>query len=67
MKKDILNIVVPLKFDGHRIDKFLQDQISKFSRTRLQRLIHDGEIKLKSHLTRLSKIYLMSEVYGQVN
>ncbi len=48
MKKDILNIVVPLKFDGHRIDKFLQDQISKFSRTRLQRLIHDGEIKLNN-------------------
>jgi 23S rRNA pseudouridine1911/1915/1917 synthase len=50
MKKDILNIIVPSEFDGFRIDRFLQDQISAFSRTRLQRLINSGEIKLNNIL-----------------
>jgi len=48
MKNDILNLIVPSKFDGYRIDRFLQDQISEFSRTRLQRLINNGEIKLNN-------------------
>ena len=51
MKKDILNIIVPSEFDGYRIDRFLQDQISDFSRTRLQRLISSGEIKLNNIIT----------------
>jgi len=48
MKKDTLNIIVPSKFDGYRIDRFLQDQIKEFSRTGLQRLIHSGEIKVNN-------------------
>ena len=46
MKKNILNIVVPLSFNDYRIDKFLQSKITELSRTRLQSLIHNGEVKL---------------------
>ncbi len=48
MKKNILNIVVPLSFNDYRIDKFLQSKIAELSRTRLQSLIHDGEVKLNN-------------------
>ena len=46
MKKNILNIVVPISFNDYRIDKFLQSKITELSRTRLQSLIYDGEVKL---------------------
>ncbi len=48
MKKNILNIIVPLNYHGCRIDKFLQSQINKLSRTRLQGLILDGQVKLNN-------------------
>jgi len=48
MKKNISNIVVPLSFNDYRIDKFLQSKITQLSRTRLQSLIHDGEVKLNN-------------------
>ena len=48
MKKNIFNTTVPLNFHGHRIDKFLQSQIIELSRTRLQALIHDGQVKLNN-------------------
>ena len=48
MKKDIFNIIVPLNCHGFRIDKFLQSQINKLSRTRLQALIRDGQVKLNN-------------------
>ena len=48
MKKNILNIVVPLSFNDYRIDKFLQSKITELSRTRLQSLIHGGEVKLNN-------------------
>jgi len=48
MKKNTFNTIVPLNCHGYRIDKFLQLQISKLSRTRLQALIHDGEVTLNS-------------------
>ena len=48
MKKDIFNIIVPLNCHGHRIDKFLQSQINKLSRTRLQTLIRNGQVKLNN-------------------
>jgi len=35
-----------LSCDGYRIDKFLQSQINELSRTRLQALIHEGQVKL---------------------
>ena len=46
MNKNIYNIIVSSNYSGYRIDKFLQSQISEFSRTRLQNLIHDGQVKL---------------------
>jgi len=50
MKKNTLNITVPVDCHGFRIDKFLQSQISQLSRTRLQNLIHDGLVKLNGVL-----------------
>ena len=49
MKKNIFNTTVPLNYHGNRIDKFLQSQISELSRTRLQALIRDGQVKLKQY------------------
>ena len=46
MEKNTLNITVQNNYHGYRIDKFLQSQIDKLSRTRLQALIHDGLVKL---------------------
>ena len=46
MKKNIFNIVVPFNFHKHRLDKFLQSQLKEFSRTRIQNLISDGQVKL---------------------
>ena len=46
MKKNIFNTTVSLKYHGNRIDKFLQSQINELSRTRLQTLIRDGQVKL---------------------
>ena len=48
MKKNIFNIIVPLNCHGYRIDKFLQSQINELSRTRLQALIQDGQVKLNN-------------------
>ena len=48
MGKKIFNITVSTNSHGDRIDKFLQSQISKISRTRLQILIRDGHVKLNN-------------------
>ena len=48
MKKDIFNIIVPSNCHGYRIDKFLQSQINELSRTRLQTMIRDGQVKLNN-------------------
>ena len=48
MTKDIFNITVPVNSHGHRIDKFLQSQINESSRTRLQSLIRDGQVKINN-------------------
>ena len=48
MKKNIFNITVPPNYHGYRIDKFLQSQINELSRTRLQALIHDSQVKLNN-------------------
>ena len=46
MEKKIFNTNVPVDSHGNRIDKFLQSQLSKISRTRLQSLIRNGNVKL---------------------
>ena len=48
MKKNTFYTIVPLDCHGYRIDKFLQLEINKLSRTRLQTLIHDGEVTLNN-------------------
>ena len=48
MKKNIFNVIVPLKYHGYRIDKFLQSQINELSRTRLQALIRDDQVTLNN-------------------
>ena len=48
MKKNTFNTIVPIDCHGYRIDKFLQLQINKLSRTRLQALIRDGQVKLNN-------------------
>ena len=48
MTKDIFNITVPLNSHGYRVDKFLQSQINELSRTRLQALIREGQVKINN-------------------
>jgi len=48
MKKNIFNTVVSFNCHGYRVDKFLQSQLKEFSRTRIQNLISDGQVKLNN-------------------
>ena len=48
MEKNTFNITVPLDYNGYRIDKFLQSKIKDLSRTRLQALIQEGQVKLNN-------------------
>jgi len=50
MNKNIFNTTVTLNYHQNRIDKFLQTQLKKLSRTRIQNLIRDGKIKLNNTL-----------------
>ena len=48
MNSKILNLKVPPNVDGIRIDKFLQSELKKLSRTMIQKLIRDGYIKINN-------------------
>ena len=48
MERNTFNITVEENFHGYRIDKFLQQKISDLSRTRLQRLISEGHVKINN-------------------
>ena len=50
MKKGNLNITVPANSKVKRIDKFLHSEINELSRTRLQTLIRDGQVKINNIL-----------------
>ncbi len=50
MEKKIINVTVSKDYQDHRIDKFLQQQLSKLSRTRIQNLINEGYVKLNNCL-----------------
>ena len=67
MKKDIFNITVPLNSHGYRIDKFLQSQINELSRTRLQALIRDGQVKLNNIIINSSSKKISEEDKIEVN
>jgi len=67
MKKNIFNTTVPSNRNGYRIDKFLQSQISDLSRTRLQTLIRDGQVKLNNIVINNSSKKIKSEDEIKVN
>ncbi len=67
MKKDIFNITVPLNSHGYRIDKFLQSQINELSRTRLQALIRDGQVKINNITINSSSKKIKEEDQIKVN
>ena len=67
MKKDIFNITVPLNFHGNRIDKFLQSQINELSRTRLQALIRDGQVKINNIIINSTSKKIKEEDQIKVN
>ena len=48
MKKNLFNTVVLCDYHGYRVDKFLQTQLKDFSRTRIQNLIRDRQVKLNN-------------------
>ena len=48
MKKNLFNDLVPINCHGYRIDKFLQTLLKEFSRTKIQHLINDGQVKLNN-------------------
>ena len=67
MKKDIFNITVPLNSHGNRIDKFLQSQINELSRTRLQALIRDGQVKINNIIINSTSKKIKEEDQIKVN
>jgi len=48
MKKNTFDIIVQFNFDKYRIDKFLQVKLKELSRTRLQALIRDSQVKVNN-------------------
>ncbi len=67
MKKNIFNIIVPLNSHGYRIDKFLQSQINELSRTKLQALIRDGQVKLNNIIINSTSKKIKEEDQIKVN
>ena len=67
MKKNIFNIIVPLNSHEYRIDKFLQSQINELSRTKLQALIRDGQVKLNNIIINSTSKKIKEEDQIKVN
>ena len=67
MKKNIFNTIVPLNFHGNRIDKFLQSQLKDLSRTKIQTLIRDGQVKLNNTIIINSSKKIKTEDQVKVN
>ena len=67
MKKNIFNTIVPLNLHGNRIDKFLQSQLSELSRTKIQTLIRDGQVKLNNTIIINSSKKIKTEDQVKVN
>ena len=67
MKKNIFSTIVPLNYHGYRIDKFLQSQINELSRTRLQALIRDGQVKLNNTIIKSLRNYSALEINKRKN
>ena len=67
MKKNIFNIIVSFHFNGYRVDKFLQSQLKELSRTKIQNLISEGQIKLNNNIIRNSSKKVKEEDDIKVN
>ncbi len=67
MKKNIFSTTVPLNYHGYRIDKFLRSQINELSRTRLQSLILEGQVKLNDTIISNSSKKIKEEDKIKVN
>ena len=67
MKKNIFSTIVSLNFHGYRIDKFLQSQVNELSRTRLQALIRDGQVKLNNIIINSNSKKISEEDKIEVN
>lgn len=53
---DILRVIVPADFEGERLDKTLAELAPQFSRSRLQKLIKDGELYLNGQICTTSSM-----------
>ncbi len=49
MKEKVFNLNVLPKYNGYRIDRFLQFHLDKISRTKIQNLIREGFVKLNNN------------------
>ena len=67
MKKNIFKTVVSFNCHGYRVDKFLQSQLQEFSRTRIQNLISDGQVKLNNIIIFNSSKKVKEEEQVKVN
>ena len=66
MKKKIFNTTVPQNCSGYRIDKFLYSQISNLSRTKIQSLIFQEQVKLNGLVIKNSSKKIKNEDYLEV-
>ena len=67
MKKNTFYIVTQIEFNGFRIDKFLQIQLSDLSRTRLQSLIKNKNVKINGNIINSPSKKIKSEDNIEVN
>ena len=63
MKKKIFNTVVSFNYHGYRVDKFLQSQLKELSRTRIQNLISEGQVKL-NNITIANSSKKMADIFA---
>ncbi len=67
MKKKIFQITVSKIYHGHRLDKFLQSQLSEESRSKLQNLIRIGNVKLNNNPIKETSKKIKNEDKIEVN
>tara|TARA_B110000014_G_C20066950_1_gene556111 strand:- start:339 stop:1319 length:981 start_codon:yes stop_codon:yes gene_type:complete len=67
MKKNIFNVLVSFDYQRTRIDKFLQAQLKDLSRTRIQNLINEGQVKLNNAIINNASKKLREGDYIKVN
>jgi 23S rRNA pseudouridine1911/1915/1917 synthase len=66
-KKKLFYKIVPLISNGHRLDKFLQSQLSDLSRTKLQDLIRDGNVSINNKIIKESSKKIKEKDEVKVN